>query len=250
MLHGLSKAETTERGDQLLEQVGLSGAADRRVGQYSGGMRRRLDLALVTWAYNWPGLVAIAASLAVLSILRGPWDPPAHPVREDEGTVLELTHTVVLPTSPSRAWATLDDADRVAAALPGARATRSEGDVVSGQVTLKIGPISTAFEGKVTVIDRDRLTRRFVLDLDGAEVDGVGTVAGTCHVRLIAEGEHTAVEVRTLVGVTGRLALYGEAVVDDLLGRLLADLADALTEAGLPRGRRRAPTDAAGAAAA
>jgi ABC-2 type transport system ATP-binding protein len=30
----------------LLERVGLTGAANRRVGTYSGGMRRRLDLAL------------------------------------------------------------------------------------------------------------------------------------------------------------------------------------------------------------
>jgi ABC-2 type transport system ATP-binding protein len=45
-LHGLSKAERTERSQELLERVGLSQAADRRVGGYSGGMKRRLDLAL------------------------------------------------------------------------------------------------------------------------------------------------------------------------------------------------------------
>ena len=44
-LHGLPRAETVSRGDALLERVGLSDAADRRVGTYSGGMRRRLDLA-------------------------------------------------------------------------------------------------------------------------------------------------------------------------------------------------------------
>jgi ABC-2 type transport system ATP-binding protein len=45
-LHGLPKAERVERSDELLARVGLSEAADRRVGGYSGGMRRRLDLAL------------------------------------------------------------------------------------------------------------------------------------------------------------------------------------------------------------
>ena len=45
-LHGLPKAERAERGQELLERVGLSLAADRRVGGYSGGMKRRLDLAL------------------------------------------------------------------------------------------------------------------------------------------------------------------------------------------------------------
>src|SRR3954452_25044811 len=45
-LHGMRGAEARERSDQLLERVGLVNAADRRVGGYSGGMRRRLDLAL------------------------------------------------------------------------------------------------------------------------------------------------------------------------------------------------------------
>jgi ABC-2 type transport system ATP-binding protein len=45
-LHGLSSEEISSRGDALLERVGLAEAADRRVGGYSGGMKRRLDLAL------------------------------------------------------------------------------------------------------------------------------------------------------------------------------------------------------------
>ncbi len=45
-LHGLSKADCRARGDALLERVGLTDAASRKVGGYSGGMKRRLDLAL------------------------------------------------------------------------------------------------------------------------------------------------------------------------------------------------------------
>ena len=45
-LHGLSRKERQKRGDELLERVGLTDAADRRVRGYSGGMKRRLDLAL------------------------------------------------------------------------------------------------------------------------------------------------------------------------------------------------------------
>src|SRR3954454_19897957 len=45
-LHGLNRAERERRGDELLERVGLSEAADRKVGGYSGGMKRRLDLGL------------------------------------------------------------------------------------------------------------------------------------------------------------------------------------------------------------
>ena len=45
-MHGLPKAEGTARGEDLIERVGLTEAADRKVGGYSGGMKRRLDLAL------------------------------------------------------------------------------------------------------------------------------------------------------------------------------------------------------------
>jgi ABC-2 type transport system ATP-binding protein len=45
-LHGMKSAELKRRSDELLERVGLMEAADRKVGGYSGGMKRRLDLAL------------------------------------------------------------------------------------------------------------------------------------------------------------------------------------------------------------
>ena len=46
MLQGLPKPERQARTDELLERVGLAQAADRKVRTYSGGMKRRLDLAL------------------------------------------------------------------------------------------------------------------------------------------------------------------------------------------------------------
>jgi ABC-2 type transport system ATP-binding protein len=44
-LHGISKREGHLKSRWLLNRVGLTLAGDRRVGTYSGGMRRRLDLA-------------------------------------------------------------------------------------------------------------------------------------------------------------------------------------------------------------
>jgi ABC-2 type transport system ATP-binding protein len=45
-MFGATKSEAQRRARELLDLVQLSDATDRRVGTYSGGMRRRLDLAL------------------------------------------------------------------------------------------------------------------------------------------------------------------------------------------------------------
>ena len=45
-LLGLSRAECRERAATLLHQFGLEEAADRQISKFSGGMRRRLDLAV------------------------------------------------------------------------------------------------------------------------------------------------------------------------------------------------------------
>ncbi|OLE38704.1 MAG: daunorubicin ABC transporter ATP-binding protein [Actinobacteria bacterium 13_1_20CM_3_68_9] len=44
-LHGLPRDEGRRKAEALLKRVDLLDAADRQVGTYSGGMRRRLDLA-------------------------------------------------------------------------------------------------------------------------------------------------------------------------------------------------------------
>src|ERR1700759_769294 len=57
-LPGLGRAERAARGDELLERVGLIDAADRKVGGYSGGMKRRLDLALAL--VHGPSILSLA----------------------------------------------------------------------------------------------------------------------------------------------------------------------------------------------
>jgi ABC-2 type transport system ATP-binding protein len=50
-LHQLSRAEAEQRSDELLAEFSLADAADRVVSGYSGGMRRRLDLAATLVAH-------------------------------------------------------------------------------------------------------------------------------------------------------------------------------------------------------
>ena len=45
-IHGLEKEEVKKRSEELLEMMGLAGRAKDRVGKYSGGMKRRLSIAM------------------------------------------------------------------------------------------------------------------------------------------------------------------------------------------------------------
>ena len=44
VLYKLPRREAERRAEELMELVGLTSAGDRKVGSYSGGMRRRIDL--------------------------------------------------------------------------------------------------------------------------------------------------------------------------------------------------------------
>ncbi|MBE2317317.1 ATP-binding cassette domain-containing protein [Solirubrobacter sp. CPCC 204708] len=89
-LQGIPKGERRARGDELLERVGLMDAADRKVGGYSGGMKRRLDLALAL--VHRPRVLFLDEPTTGLdpSSRADLWDEVARLARED-GTTVFLT---------------------------------------------------------------------------------------------------------------------------------------------------------------
>jgi ABC-2 type transport system ATP-binding protein len=89
-LHGLRADEIEGRGDALLERVGLAEAADRRVGGYSGGMKRRLDLALAL--IHGPRILFLDEPTTGLDIQSRTalWDE-VEGLADDEGVTVFLT---------------------------------------------------------------------------------------------------------------------------------------------------------------
>jgi ABC-2 type transport system ATP-binding protein len=90
-LHGLPKPDRRARSDELLERVGLVEAADRRVGGYSGGMKRRLDLALAL--VHRPRVLFLDEPTTGLDIQSRSalWDEVARLAREEGVTVFLTT---------------------------------------------------------------------------------------------------------------------------------------------------------------
>jgi ABC-2 type transport system ATP-binding protein len=89
-LQGIPRAQRLPRGDELLARVGLFDAADRRSSTYSGGMKRRLDLALAL--LHGPRILFLDEPTTGLDVQSRTalWEEVARLAR-DEGTTVFLT---------------------------------------------------------------------------------------------------------------------------------------------------------------
>src|SRR5881398_795836 len=90
-LQALPRSERKERADELIRRVGLSHAADRKVRGYSGGMKRRLDLAMAL--VHRPSVLFLDEPTTGLDIQSrtAMWDEVARLAREDDVTVFLTT---------------------------------------------------------------------------------------------------------------------------------------------------------------
>ena len=91
MLQAIPRAERKGRQNELLDRVGLRDAADRKVRGYSGGMKRRLDLALAL--VHRPSILFLDEPTTGLDpqSRTALWEEVARLAREDEVTVFLTT---------------------------------------------------------------------------------------------------------------------------------------------------------------
>ncbi|WP_391540492.1 ATP-binding cassette domain-containing protein [Isoptericola variabilis] len=128
-LHHLGRHDGRERADALLAQFGLTDAASKPVSTWSGGMRRKLDLAMTL--VGSPAVVFLDEPTTGL-------DPRSRRTLWDEVRALVAAGTTILLTTQY-----LEEADQLAdriAVLDGGIMARfrtmaiSPGSVLSGQV--------------------------------------------------------------------------------------------------------------------
>src|SRR3954462_5727811 len=119
-LHGLPKDERRRRGDELLGRLGLSDAADRKVGGYSGGMKRRLDLALAL-VHN-PRILFLDEPTTGLDIQSRTslWEEVKHLARDDGVTVFLTTQYLEEADALANRVGIIDHGKIVAEGTPGA----------------------------------------------------------------------------------------------------------------------------------
>ena len=90
-MHGITGEERKERSAELLHRVGLTEAADRKIRTYSGGMKRRLDLAMAL--VHRPRILFLDEPTTGLDIQSRTalWEEVGHLAKEDGVTVFLTT---------------------------------------------------------------------------------------------------------------------------------------------------------------
>jgi carbon monoxide dehydrogenase subunit G len=145
---------------------------------------------------------------------------------------MELDHSFTVPVPPDRAWDVLLDVDRIAPCMPGATVEDFDGEVVTGRIKVKVGPVSLTYRGTAKFIERDPAAQVVVVEASGKETRGSGTASATVRAALEPEssGEATKVTMHTTMNVTGRPAQFGRGVIVEVGGKLVEKFAENLAQ--------------------
>jgi carbon monoxide dehydrogenase subunit G len=116
--------------------------------------------------------------------------------------------------------------------MPGATVEEFDGEVVTGRIKVKVGPVSLTYRGTAKFIERDPEAQVVVLEASGKETRGAGTASATVRASLEPEasGDSTRVVIHTTMNVTGRPAQFGRGVIAEVGGKLVEKFADNLAQ--------------------
>ncbi len=144
-LHRMPSAELRRRTDELLELMGLTSVATKLTGTYSGGMKRRLDLA---------GALVHRPEVLILDEPTEGLDPQSRTALWEELERISGTGTTMLLTTHY-----MEEADRLCSRVA---------IIDNGQIVVEGGPAE---------LKRGIGADTVVLQLEGADGDGEGRVA-------------------------------------------------------------------------
>jgi len=165
---------------------------------------------------------------------------------------MEMDHTFTVPVPPDQAWDVLLDVKRIAPCMPGATVDAVDGDVVTGHIKVKVGPVSLTYRGTANFGDRDPEARTVLVEASGKETRGAGTASANVRASLEPSGGgSTTVTMHTTMNVTGRPAQFGRGVMVEVGGKLVEQFAQNLAQliardSATDAGAAEAPTGQSG----
>ena len=154
---------------------------------------------------------------------------------------MQLENSFDVPVPPAEAWRILIDVERIAPCVPGAALTGVEGDEsFTGTMQVKLGPVSLAFNGKATFVERDDSAFTAHLTANGRESRNRGAADADVQFALEPNEGGTTVRIKTDLQLSGPVAQYGRSqgvivsVSEEMIDRFARCLKDDILTAGAP----------------
>jgi len=161
---------------------------------------------------------------------------------------MKLEQSFEVDAPLEQVWSALIDVERVAPCLPGAAVTgRNEDGSYAGSFSVRIGPTSASYSGKLQMQEIDEAAHRATMRAQGSDKRGQGGAEATIVSTLHDLGGRTRVEVSTDYRITGRLARFGRGgMIEDISNKLLRQFAQSLQAQLAGGGQAPAESPAAG----
>ncbi len=144
---------------------------------------------------------------------------------------MDLENSFTVSADVETAWKTLLDVEAITPCMPGATLESVNGDEFTGNVKVKLGPVSMVYGGEARFVSKDDATHTAIIEGLGKESRGTGTAKANVTIKLVTQGPMiTRVDVTTELIITGKAAQFGRGVMQDVAGRLVTQFAGNLEQ--------------------
>ena len=159
---------------------------------------------------------------------------------------MEIRQRALVARPAEEVWSFLADAKAVAECIPGASvAEELDGGRFRGSFKASLGPVSTQLEGE-GILERDDASRVGTITGKGVDRRGGSRVSATITYTVREDGRHCAIEVRSDIKLSGRLAQVGRTgILEDVATRLTEEFAANVRERLVPDPRTELGPDSA-----
>lgn len=153
---------------------------------------------------------------------------------------MDLVHKFSIPVSSKEAWSVLTDLHTLASCMPGAKLTSVDETRATGRIKVKLGAITSQFDGALQFVEQNPEGGRFVISAEGKDVANRSTADARITVQIspASSGRTCDVEVVTRLRMVGRVAQFGQGLLQDvsdgILKAFLAGLEASVTATGEP----------------
>lgn len=141
---------------------------------------------------------------------------------------MRIDNEFIAPAEPEEAWQLLTDLAQVAPCLPGATVESVEGDLLNGNVALRVGPMTMRYAGQAQFTFKDDANKVATIHAKGRDGRGGGSVEATIKAALEPAPGGSKVTLTTDLNLTGRVAQLGRGPISEVSAKLMVQFAECL----------------------